>query len=114
MSSQTVKRSDFVKKLMQAGMSYEDSKKAYRSFVAVLEDAVVSGSRVNFGRLGALKPIARKSRSVHMGFERKGNTMRKTSKTYFLGRRITYKFQIYARFANSHELNWSNPGETHP
>lgn len=103
-----VTRFEFIRRLMAAGMTYTTASTAYDTFIRTLEDAVVNGTRVNFGKLGALKPVHQKSRSVHMGFKRVGNSVEKVSRTFFLGRRIKYRFQVYDKFARTHELFWTS------
>jgi hypothetical protein len=72
-----------------------------------MEDAVVAGAKVNFGHLGSMTPVWKNAKVVNMGFERaKGDTVNKRSRTYYLGRRIRYKFNIYKDFIKKHELNW--------
>lgn len=108
MTDTIVTRAEFVRRLMSnAGLTYVAACSAYDVLITTLEDAVVNGQRVNFGRLGALKPVVFKSRSVHMGFRRSKDKVDKVSRTYFLGRRIRYRFQIYDKFARTHELRWS-------
>lgn len=102
-----VSRVDFVKKIMHTGLTYVQASRAYDAFITTVEDAVVSGGRVNFGRLGALKPVPVKSRAVHMGFSRgKKGVVTKSSRTFFIGRRIKYKFELYKAFARSHDMKW--------
>lgn len=99
MNERTINRADFIRRLVgEAGLSYVDARKAFDSVIRQIEEGIITGSRVNFGRVAALKPVKLPPRVVHMGFERKGNKFTKTSKTYYLGSRTEYKVSVYRGF----------------
>jgi nucleoid DNA-binding protein len=107
-NSDTVTRAAFIKRFMdECGLTYVQACHIYDCMVTVLEDAVVSGGKVNFGRLGCLTPVLMQPRMVTMGFERTAdNEVTKRHRTYFLGRRLNYRFKLYREFVKKHALNW--------
>lgn len=112
----TITRSVFVKQYMeQCGLTYQKACEVYDCMVATLQDAVVNGCKVNFGRLGSLTPQWMPARAVNMGFERgPGNMVNKRQRQFFLGRRIKYKFTIYREFSRTHNINWFNQPDGEP
>lgn len=94
---------------MRQGLKYDQAVVAYDAMCNVFEDAIVSGSRVNIGRVGCLDPEVMEPRTVNMGFSRKGGNVEKVSRQYFIGRRLRYRFKIFKKFMETHELGWFNP-----
>lgn len=112
----TITRSVFVKQYMeQCGLTYQKACEVYDCMVATLQDAVINGSKVNFGRLGSLTPHWMPARAVNMGFERgPGNIVNNRQRQFFLNRRIKYKFTIYREFSKNHNLNSFGQTEDSP
>lgn len=106
--TQTINRKDFVERLMrQCDMSFSDATKAFDCICDILKDGVVNGSQMRFGKLGVLRPTWHQPKEVHMGFKKgKGGRLTRNRHVYFLGRRISYRFKIYRRFIETHELHW--------
>ena len=104
----TVTRREFVSRFMQdAGMTYHQACRAYTCLCRTIEDAVVCGLKVSVGQVGAIVPVWRKPREVKKHFDRgPGGTITKTRKTYILDGRYTYKFVVYKRFRETHQLRW--------
>ena len=66
-----------------------------------MEDAIVNGQKIQFGHLGALAPQLMPPRAINMGFKNK-------QATYYLGQRIRYKFMLFRKFIERHQLRWFN------
>ena len=100
-----IKRLDFIKKFMDAGLTYDQACRVYSSMVAILENAVVSGDKVKFGKSGCLLPVRKPPRDVVMGFQRgPGNVVTRTKRVFHLDERVEYRFTFYREFARKHEL----------
>ena len=106
MNNDSVNRRTFVQKFMDRGLTYAQACQIYEAMVGVFEDAVVAGTKINIGRVLSLAPVVLEPRVVSMGFKRKKNAVEKTTKTFYLGRRLKYKVNIYREFVNTHSLNW--------
>jgi nucleoid DNA-binding protein len=104
----SIKRADFIKQLMsRCGLTYVQSCQAYDCLVSSFEDAVLSGSRVSIGRVGALVPVWRPPRTVKMGFRRsKKNQIDMEKREFRIGSRIQYKFNLHRAFMAKHQLRW--------
>ncbi len=99
-SRPTVTRHEFIRKLMhQAGLTYDQACRAYMSVMSLIEDGLVNGDKIAFGRVGCLAPVLKPPRQVVMGFARtKGNQIIKTKRIFQLDERIDYKFNFYREF----------------
>ena len=106
--TQIVNRREFIAKFMRdCGVTYSQACRIYESMVSVFEDGVVSGSKIRVGRVGALIPVWRKPREVTMHFRvEKGGRVKKTRRTYTLDGRFVFKFNLYRRFVDTHNLRW--------
>lgn len=103
----SITRSEFVRRYMAAGFSYEQATKAFKVTVGVIEDAVVAGSRVGLGRVGALVPVMQRARVISMGFKRKkGGVVEKIRREYNMGQRLKWRFILFKRFEETHSLKW--------
>jgi hypothetical protein len=87
---------------VQTGVKYEEASKIYEAMESIFADAIVSGQKVNIGRVLSIKPIKKKARKVNMGFAWLG----KHNRTIHLGNRIAWKVSVFKEFLNKHELNW--------
>lgn len=104
----TITRREFVTRFMRdAGLSYLNACRVYDTMVRVVEDGVVSGSKVSFGQVGSIVPVWRKPRELTKHFERRpGNVIVRSKRTYVLDGRYVYKFNVYKKFKDTHRLNW--------
>lgn len=104
----TVNRKDFIARLMQdTGLTYDEAIQVFECLISVIEDAVVNVETVRFGRVGALVPHVRPPREVQMGFRvGKGRQVTKVRRIYNLDSRIGFRFRLYRRFMETHQLNW--------
>lgn len=117
MEKNAVTRAEFIRRYMDdCGFSYVQACRAYETTIAVMEDAIVTASKINLGRLGALVPQWFEPRAVNMGFERTAdNSVQPKQRTFFLGKRIRYKFHLYKKFQKTHQLRWfSDPPDEQP
>lgn len=100
-----IKRLDFIRKFMNAGLTYDQACRVYSSMVGILEDAVVNGDKVKFGKIGCLVPVRKPPRDVVMGFVRgPGNVVTHSKRVFHLDERVEYRFNFYNEFARKHEL----------
>jgi nucleoid DNA-binding protein len=104
-----VKREDFIRSYTQQGaLTYKQAVAAYDCTMKVLEDAVVNGHRVTLGGVGALVPRDVPPRVVRMGFTKgKGGVVNLRSREYIIGHRKKYAFNLFKRFLQSRQLNWT-------
>ena len=101
----TVKRIDFVRKFMQANLTYEQACNIYACLIGVLEDAVVNGDKVKFGKIGCLFPVRKPPRDVVMGFVRvTGGKIVHSKRVFHLDERTGYRFNFYSGFVRKHQL----------
>jgi nucleoid DNA-binding protein len=106
MEEECVSQRDFVQSYLDSGFSYSDACKAYRVFCRVIEDAVVQGQKVKIGKVGAIVPVIRPSRSVNMSFQRqKKGVVNKVTTQYLLGKRLSWKFRVFNSFKRTHQLD---------
>jgi nucleoid DNA-binding protein len=106
--TQTVTRREFVTRFMRdVGVTYEQACRIYECMCNVIEDGIVSGSKVRVGRVGALTPVWRRPREVQMHFAvRKGKRVVPAKKTFVMDGRYVYKFKLYRQFVDTHALRW--------
>ena len=105
-SSKSITRVEFVRRFMQAGFSYVQAGKAYDTMCEIFEDSIVSGDRINVGRVCSLSPTWLEPREVSMGFQRTSEGVVNKKRVYCLGRRIRYRVNLYKEFMKKHTLNW--------
>ena len=107
--TKAINRADFVRRYMtDCGLTYVQACYIFDVMVSIMEDAVVTGTKVNFGRLGTLTPIRKAPRTYTMGFKRiKGATI-PCRRVYEVGSKVDYKFKVYKEFLKKHSLNWWN------
>lgn len=106
MSLKAVTRRDFIRKFMQAGLTYDQAGRIYSCMVGVVEDSVLSGDKVKFGKVGCLFPVRKPPRDVFMGFERgPGNVVTRTKRVFHLDERVDYRFNFYREFIRKHQLH---------
>ena len=99
-----LKRVDFIRKLVNNGLSYSQAQVAYRSLVEFFEDGVAGRDQVCIGHVGVLKPIKRKPRTVTMGFKRDASGVQRIKRNFVLGTRVSYVFKIFRAFGRRHGL----------
>jgi len=106
MFAPAVGRRHFLKKLMlNAGLSYEQSLRAYRCLMSVIEDGVINSERVVLGHVGSLRPVRKPPRDISMGFERVNGEVIKTTRIFHLDERVVYQFYLHNEFVHKHQLN---------
>lgn len=101
-----VTRRDFVRRFMlEAGLTYDQACRAYASMVGLVEDGLVNGHKIGFGKVGCLFPVRKPPRDVTMGFTRTANGhIVKTKRVFHLDERTAYKFNFFREFARRHQL----------
>ena len=105
MSQRAVTRIDFIRKFMQSDLTYEQACHVYSCMVGILEDSVLTGSKVKFGKVGCLFPVRKPPRDVVMGFVRgPGNTITRSRRVFHLDERTDYRFNFYREFVRKHQL----------
>ena len=103
-----VGRQQLLQRLVKdCGLSYTEAAKIYSTFVAVIGDAVVAGSKISIGKVLSLTPSIRDPRTVNMNFlKTPGGEIRHVKRTYVLGRRLKYSVNLHREFLNSRHLSW--------
>lgn len=102
-----VNRRDFIRKFMhESGLSFDQACRAYASMVGLIEDGIVNGHKIKFGKVGCLYPVKKPPRDVTMGFARlpKTGQLVKTRRVFHLDERTDYKFGFLREFARKHQL----------
>lgn len=102
-----VTRRDFIRKFMhESGLTYDQACRVYASMVNIIEDGVVSGYKIGFGKVGCLFPVRKPPRDVVMGFARMPNgAMVKTKRVFHLDERTHYRFNFYREFNRRHQAH---------
>lgn len=107
MKSEPLTRAKFIAKFMHTlGCSYVEACNIYDCMVEQFKEAVVDGSKIYIGRVGALDPVWQEPKVVHMGFKRVVGSVVREDREFVLGRRIRYRFRLFKRFIQQHQLNW--------
>lgn len=102
-----VGRKDFIKDLMTKGFSFAQSVTAYESVMSTIANGVVLGQSVYFGEVGKISPVVCPPRTVNMGcMKAKGGTVVRLKRQYFLDTRLKYKFRLFDKFLERHQLDW--------
>lgn len=102
----TVKRSEIIQYLAKHGnLTYVQAEHAYAAFMRLLEDAISRRSKLNLARIGCIEPIELPPRRVVMGFKRRGKTVTKCRRDYWLGARTRYVFKLHKAFGQDHNLS---------
>lgn len=104
----TCDRREFIRRFMQeGGLTYSQSCKMYEVMCRTVADAVVTGSKITLGRVGAIVPCWRPAREVQMHFRRKGSKIEKgVHRTFFMDGRYDFKFKLHRRFAETNQMKW--------
>jgi len=98
---ESVTRAEFIKRMMDAGLNYDQAKIAWKATLATIEDAIVQGRKIILGHVASIAPKMMPPRAVNYGFNKStGN------RKIYLGKRIRFRFRIFPRFLKTHELNW--------
>lgn len=105
----TIDRRVFVSRFMrEGGVTYSVACRLYEIMCNTIADGIVTGNRVTFGRVGALKPVWRPPRELNMHFRcEKGRKIKRgVTRTYFMDGRYDFKFRLFRQFINQHQLRW--------
>lgn len=108
MKAKTITRAEFIRRFMNdCDVPYVKANQLFDCMTAVMADAVTSGHRIAFGRVGALIPVKLPPKTVNMSFvPEKGRKLKRVNRTYYVGSRIKYKFAIHQKFLETHNLKW--------
>ena len=93
-------RKDFLTAYVRAGLTYAQARSAYAASMRLIEGAVLSRTKVNFGNVCSIVPIERPPREVHKNFK-KGE-----KEIFYLGRRVEFRVSIYKKFIETRQLEW--------
>lgn len=105
---QSVCYDDFIRAFMRHGLTYVQATSAYEAMCATVESGITQGHRVNIGRIGRLEPTVHSPRVVKMGFSRVKNKVEHVRRTYYIDRRVTYRFKMFHKFLETRRLKWEN------
>lgn len=94
--------------MRESGLSYAQASRVYETMCRQFEDAIVSGSKIRIGRIGAIVPVWKPGREINMHFKRgpDGSVHTGIHRTYYVDGRYTFKFNLYERFVQTHRLRW--------
>lgn len=110
MKSTPITRIDFIRGLMDAGLTYDHASRAYSSVMSTIANGIVNGQKVGLGSIGCLYPTVSPPRQVRMGFDRTGGKVSLKTREFSLDSRLRFKFKLFKKFSETHELKWF--GET--
>ena len=100
-----VTRREFIRKFTQAGLTYDQACRVYSAMVGIVEDSLINGDKIKFGKVGCLFPVRKPPRDIVMGFVRgPGNSMIKSKRVFHLDERVDYRFNFYREFSRKHQL----------
>ena len=101
-------RKDFILEGVRSGLTYPQAKAAYAATMRIIERAVLSCAKINFGNVLSITPVERPPREVHKHFQQgPGGVVKKgTKEVYYLGRRFSFRVNVYKKFLDTHELDW--------
>ena len=104
----TYDRRAFVSRFMkEGGLTFSQSCRMYEVMCRTFEEAIITGSKVTVGRVGAIVPFWRPPRDIQMHFRKKGRKIeRGIHRTYFMDGRFDFKFRLYRRFMETRQLKW--------
>lgn len=94
-----VTRTDFIFSFHQCGMTYRQATDVYLAMVDVIGTAILSGSPVEFGRVGKIVPVEVNAKPVSMNFPNRRVQI-------MLGRRLKFKFKVHKAFTDKRQLSW--------
>jgi len=112
-----ITRREFVVRYMNDyGCTYAQACRIYSVMINVIEEGIIAGNKILFGNIGAVVPVWRPSRDVHMHFRRGkgGKIERGVRRTYHMDGRFGYKLKLYQRFLSSHRMKWFLDFPTEP
>ena len=105
----TYDRRVFVSRFMrEGGLTYSQACRVYDIMTATFADAVVTGNKATIGHVGAIVPFWRAPRDIQMYFRRRKGQQVETGihRTYYMDGRFEFKFKLYRRFMETHQLKW--------
>lgn len=104
----TYDRRAFVSRFMrEGGLTYSQACRMYEVMCRTFEEAIVTGSKVTVGRVGAIVPFWRPPREFQMHFRKKGKNIETgIHRTYFTDGRFDFKFRLYRQFLQTRQLKW--------
>jgi hypothetical protein len=106
---ETYERRAFIAHFMkEGGLTYSQSCRMYAIMCSVFEEAIITGSKVTIGRVGAIVPCWRPPRDIQMHFRlKRGRKVEKgVHRTFFMDGRFDFKFKLYRRFMETRQLKW--------
>lgn len=105
MSPRPVTRREFIRRFTQSGLTYDQACRAFATLIGLIEDSLVRGEKIKFGKVGCLLPVRKPPRSIVMGFVRgPGNAVTKSRRVFHLSERTDYRFSFYREFVRKHQL----------
>ena len=104
----TCDRVVFVTRFMkEGGLTYSQACRLHAVMCSVFEEAIITGSKVTIGRVGAIVPYWRPPRDIQMHFRKRGKKVEKgVHRTFFMDGRYDFKFRLYRKFMQTRQLKW--------
>jgi hypothetical protein len=89
----------------EAGLSYGQACRAYRSLVSIVEDGLWNGRKIGFGKVGCLYAVRKPARDVTMGFIRTpNNKVVRARRVFHIDERLEYKFKLFRAYTRNHHM----------
>jgi hypothetical protein len=93
--------------MREGGLTYSQACRIYDVMCRTFEEAIVTGTKITVGRVGAIVPFWRPPREFQMHFRKKGKKIeRGIHRTYYMDGRFDFKFRLYRRFLETRRLQW--------
>lgn len=104
----TCDRRTFISRYMKdGGLTYSQACRQYEIMCSVFEEAIITGSKVTIGRVGAIVPRWKPPRDIQMHFRKRGKHVEKgVHRTFYMDGRYDFKFHLYRRFMATRQLKW--------
>lgn len=102
MADQSINRIDFIRRMVDAGLTFEQSHAAFDAVTQTLEEGIVNRKKINFGRILTVYPVELPPRKVSTNFKQANGNR----KVYYLGRRVRYRVRLFRQFLSSRSLQW--------
>lgn len=95
----SITRRDFVEKFVATGLRYEQAGKVFDAMTEVFSSAIISGQRINVGKVLAISPVKKEPRQVC-------NNLNGLKTIIFLGARVVFRVKVFKEFLARHDLKW--------
>ena len=93
--------------MRDGGLTYSQACRLYEVMCLSFEEAIITGSKIKLGRVGAIVPRWKQPRDYQMHFRKNGKRIeRGVHRTFFVDGRYEFKFRLYRKFMETRQLKW--------